>query len=267
MPILKLRADFGTVAICVGIDWRGLRSGKDTGSGSKVNRLIGEFLGQDLPAVDFAHGDLTRGEQCPEQHRCGLGGRQHRLGLDPALELFMEPFDRVAGAHALPLAARQPGEGEETITSLLEAVGYRLAFEPPFAEEDPVPFLDLDGGSGVDHVVVVGRDLVVQPPGRVGQQVAVLMDGAALGRHIAPERGQRLLQPRPAVDNQDLRLAQPALDEVVKDGAPSLAGLAPHVLDGQQHLLAVLAYAEHDQEHDRGGPPVEPDPHHSAVED
>ncbi|HME71856.1 MAG TPA: hypothetical protein VKM54_18595, partial [Myxococcota bacterium] len=47
----------GTVAICVGIDWRGLRSGEDTGSGSKVNRLIGEFLGQGLPAVDFAHGD------------------------------------------------------------------------------------------------------------------------------------------------------------------------------------------------------------------
>src|SRR6516165_7474280 len=41
----------------------------------------------------------------------------------------------------------------------------------------------------------------------------------------------------------------------------------PHVVDGQQHLLTIFAYAEHDQEHDRGGPPVEPDPHHSAVED
>jgi len=37
-------------------------------------------------------------DACPEQHRCGLGGWQHRLGLDPALELLMEPFDRVAGA-------------------------------------------------------------------------------------------------------------------------------------------------------------------------
>ena len=36
----------GTVAICVGIDWRGPQSSEDTGSGSKVNRLIGEFLGQ-----------------------------------------------------------------------------------------------------------------------------------------------------------------------------------------------------------------------------
>src|ERR1700751_6033653 len=118
-----------------------------------------------------------------------------RLGLDAALELLMEPFDRVGGAHALPLAARQSGEGKEPITGLLEAVGYRLAFEPSFAQKSPAPVLDLDGGSGVNHVVVVRRDLVVQPLGRVGEQVAVLMDGAALGRHIAPERGQRLLQP------------------------------------------------------------------------
>src|SRR5205807_2325040 len=40
-------------------DWRGLRSDEDTWSGSKVNRLIGEFLGQALPSVHFAHSDLT----------------------------------------------------------------------------------------------------------------------------------------------------------------------------------------------------------------
>ena len=40
-------------------DWRGLRLDEDTWSGSKVNRLIGEFLGQALPSVDFAHSDLT----------------------------------------------------------------------------------------------------------------------------------------------------------------------------------------------------------------
>jgi hypothetical protein len=87
--------------------------------------------------------ESTRGEQCPEQHRCGLGGWQHRPGLDPALELFMEPFDRVGGASALPLAARQPVEGEEPITGFLEAVGYRLAFEPPFAQEGAAALLVL----------------------------------------------------------------------------------------------------------------------------
>jgi hypothetical protein len=40
-------------------DWRGLRLDEDIGSGSKVNRLIGEFLGQALPSVHFAHRDLT----------------------------------------------------------------------------------------------------------------------------------------------------------------------------------------------------------------
>src|SRR6516165_5310897 len=125
----------------------------------------------------------------------------------------------------------------------------------------------ISANEGVDHVVVVGGDLVVQPLGRVGQQVALLVNGAALGWHIAPERGQRLFQPGSAVDNQQLWPAQPALDQIVENHAPSLAGLATHVLDGQQHLVAVLAHAEHDQKHDRGGLPVEPDPHYSPVQD
>jgi hypothetical protein len=106
-------------------DWPGLRLDEDIGSSSEVNRLGGEFLGQGLPSVDFAHDDLTSGEQCPEQHGCGLGGGQHRLGLDAALEVLMEPFDRVGGARALPLAERQLGKGEEPLTGLLEAVGDR----------------------------------------------------------------------------------------------------------------------------------------------
>jgi hypothetical protein len=65
----------------------------------------------------------------------------------------------------------------------------------------------------------------MQPLGRVGEQVAVLVNRAALGRHVAPERGQRLLQPAPTVNNQELWLAQPALDEIVEDGAPSLPTL------------------------------------------
>ena len=46
----------------------------------------------------------------------------------------------------------------------------------------------------------------MQPLGRVGEQVAVLVNRAALGRHVAPEPGQRLLQPAPAVNNQELWL-------------------------------------------------------------
>src|SRR5947208_16871493 len=88
-------------------------------------------------------------------------------GFWSCLELLMEPFDRVGGASALPLAGRQPGEGEEPITGLLEAVGYRFAFEPPFAKEGPAALFDLARRGGVNHVVVVGRDLVAQPLGRV----------------------------------------------------------------------------------------------------
>jgi hypothetical protein len=39
--------------------WRGLRLDEDIGSGSEVNRLVSELLGESLPPVDFAHGDLT----------------------------------------------------------------------------------------------------------------------------------------------------------------------------------------------------------------
>jgi hypothetical protein len=107
----------------------------------------------------------------------------------------------------------------------------------------------------------------MQPLGRVSQQVAMLVDRAALGRHVAPEGGQRLLQPGAAIDNQKLWLAQPALDEIVENRAPCRARLATHILGCQQHFLAVLAHAEHDQEGDRGGLPVEPDPHHGAIQD
>src|SRR5947209_3578490 len=165
------------------------------------------------------------------------------------------------------LADGQSGKGEQPVTSLLEAVGYRFAFEPPFADEGPPVRLDFRSGGGVDHVVVVGRDLLVQPMGRVSEQVAVLVDRAALGRYVAPEGGQRLLQPSAAVDNQKLWLAQPALEEIIENRAPRLAGLAAHVLEGQPQLLAVVAHAEHDQEHDRGGLAVEPDPHHGAIQD
>jgi hypothetical protein len=41
------------------------------GSGGEVNDRVCRLGGQRLPAVDFAHGDLSGGEQRPEEH----GGR------------------------------------------------------------------------------------------------------------------------------------------------------------------------------------------------
>src|ERR1700760_1435094 len=113
----------GAVANSVGICWRGLRLDEDIGSGSEVNWVIGGVVAEGLPSIDASHDDLTGGEQGPEQHGSGLGGGQHGLGFDPPLKLLMEPFDRVGGPRAFPLAGRQSGKGEEPVPGLLEAVG------------------------------------------------------------------------------------------------------------------------------------------------
>ena len=47
----------------------------------------------------------------------------------------------------------------------------------------------------------------MQPLRCVGEQIAMLVDGAALGGDVAPEGSQRLLQPGRAIDNQELGLA------------------------------------------------------------
>ena len=95
----------------------------------------------------------------------------------------------------------------------------------------------------------------------------MLVDRAALGRHVRPQGGQRLLQTGRAVDDEQLGRPQPASDQIVEQRPPRRLALAAHVLDRQQHLLAVGADAEDDQEGDAGGLPVEPDADDRAVED
>src|ERR1035437_9905754 len=86
--------------------WRDLRQHEDIVSGCKVNWLIDELRGERLPAIDLAHVDLARGEQCPEQHGSGVRGRQHGLRFDPSLELLVQSFDHIRAAGATPLARR-----------------------------------------------------------------------------------------------------------------------------------------------------------------
>jgi hypothetical protein len=86
------------------------------------------------------------------------------------------------------------------------------------------------------------------------------VDRAALGRHVRPQGGhQRFLQPGRAVDDEQLGRPQPARGQIVEQRPPRRLALAAHVLDRQQHLLAIGADAEDDQEGDAGGLPVEPD--------
>ena len=102
--------------------------------------------------------------------------------------------------------------------------------------------------------------------GGVGEEIAVLMHRASLYQHAIPNGGDRALKPRAAIDDEKLGPPQAALDEIVEHGAPSLGALATHLLDRQEHFLAVLAHPDDDQQRDRSGFAVEPHPHHGAVE-
>ena len=52
-------AALGPVAIYVGIDWRVFGRHEAIRSCGEVNDLIVWFLGEGLPSVDLAHGDLS----------------------------------------------------------------------------------------------------------------------------------------------------------------------------------------------------------------
>src|SRR3982751_6215745 len=62
---------------------------------------------------------------------------------------------------APPLARRQSGEAEQALAGFLQAVRDGAVLDPPFADEGLAAGLDLVGCQRVDHVVVVGGDLVV----------------------------------------------------------------------------------------------------------
>src|SRR5260221_3475870 len=106
--------------------------------------------------------------------------------------------------------------------------------EPPFADESLAADLYLLRCRRVDHVVVIGGDLVMQALWGMREKVSVLVNRAALDRR--------------AVDDEELGSPQPAPDEIVEDSAPGLGALATHAPDPEQHLLAVPAPAQdHDQ--------------------
>jgi hypothetical protein len=140
-------------------------------------------------------------------------------------------------------------------------------FEPPFADEGLAPRLDFLARRRVDHVFVVGGDLIMQPLGRVRQEMAMFVDRAALNRHAAPHRGDRVLEAGRAIDDEELGPPQATPDEIIEHRTPSLDAFAAHGLDREQDLLAVGAHADDHQQRDRGRLAVKPHPHHSAVED
>ena len=95
----------------------------------QVNRLIDGLDGERLPTINLAHVDLAGGEQRPEQHGCGLCGRQHGLVL--ATSAF------ILACGAMPVRAQEPmmqqppnlqlqQEMERARASTLRAEGLRM---------------------------------------------------------------------------------------------------------------------------------------------
>jgi hypothetical protein len=80
----------GAVAICVGIDVGAISSA--TRLPNRAARAMirsGGFSARRCQPLRFAHRDLARSQQSPEQHRGSFRGRQHGMRLDPSLEHFM----------------------------------------------------------------------------------------------------------------------------------------------------------------------------------
>jgi hypothetical protein len=66
--------------------------------------------------------------------------------------------------------------------------------EAPLADEGLAPDLHVLTRGRIDHVVVIGGDLLMQALGRMRQQVPVLVHRAPLHRHTIPDGCDRLIE-------------------------------------------------------------------------
>ena len=103
---------------------------------------------------------------------------------------------------------------------LAQAVGDGTVLEPPFSDECFAARLDLLARRRVDHVVVIGGDLLAQPLRRVRQQVPCLCTVQALDRHAVPHGGDRVFEPRCAIDDEEFGPPEATLDEIVEHRTP-----------------------------------------------
>jgi len=107
-------------------------------------------------------------------------------------------------------------------------------------------------------------DLVMQPLRCVGEKVAMLVDGAALGRHIAQMAARATSRPRTAVDDQKVQACAAHASRGHRETA-ARPPLSRPMFFRQQYFLAVLAHSSTTRsEIDVAF--VEPHSHHGAVE-
>jgi hypothetical protein len=98
------------------------------------------------------------------------------------------------GSRRVTVKSRSPASSRLSATMSHVAPSVRAtmanALQPPFPEERLAARLDLALGLGLDHVAAVFARRVARVPGRMREQVARLVNRAALGRNVRPRRGQ-----------------------------------------------------------------------------
>jgi hypothetical protein len=99
-----------------------------------------------------------------------------------------------------------------------------VAFQ--FAYERLALRLDLRLRGGVDHIIVVGGDFFVQPVGRMGEKISVLMHRTALSWRVAPERGKSFFEARRAIDDDEFWRFQAAVNQISRS-VRQAASLSP----------------------------------------
>src|SRR5262249_12495203 len=98
-------------------------------------------------------------------------------------------------------------------------------------------------------------------------QIAAFMHGTALNWKIRPQTGYRVLEPRGAVDDRQLRRLQPACDQTVGQRAPCRLTLPTPAAHRQQDLLSVAPQAQYYQQRYRRRLAVKAYAHSRPVED
>ena len=94
----------------------------------------------------------------------------------------------------------------------------------------------------------------MQPLGRVGRKIAVLVNRMALdGQVLSPEGGDCRLKTRPTIDAHQGGWRQTTCIRVLQELSSCRRALPRHVLNGREQLLAVPSHAQGHQQGDGSG--------------
>jgi hypothetical protein len=90
------------------------------------------------PSVEAPQTDLAAGHKAEQEDQHRVLGGQAALGLHPAPELLVEPFNHVCDSEPLPLALGELEEPEQLLAALPEAPDHTGTAGRPLALEGRV---------------------------------------------------------------------------------------------------------------------------------